>query len=71
MHCSLRSDIRKCRSQKERIRNIDEDILVHTYESCYNEDTMGLFDLRMYDYIVDAMDTVSSKILLIGAGGEI
>ena len=26
---------------------------------------MGLFDLRMYDYIVDAMDTVSSKILLI------
>ena len=44
---------------------IDEDILVHTYETYYNEDTMGLFDLKAYDYIVDAMDTVSSKILLI------
>ena len=61
---------KKVQIAKERIRNIDEDILVHTYESCYNEDTMGLFDLRMYDYIVDAMDTVSSKILLIEQAGK-
>lgn len=56
---------KKVQIAKERIRNIDEDILVHTYETYYNEDSMGLFDLKAYDYIVDAMDSVSSKILLI------
>ena len=56
---------KKVQIAKERVHNIDEDILVHTYETYYNEDTMGLFDLKAYDYIVDAMDTVSSKILLI------
>ena len=56
---------KKVQTAKEHIRDIDENILVHTYETYYNEDTMGLFDLKAYDYIVDAMDTVSSKILLI------
>lgn len=61
---------KKVQIAKERIRNIDEDILVHTYETYYNEDTMGLFDLKSYDYIVDAMDSVSSKILLIEQAGK-
>ncbi len=50
---------------KERIRDINEDILVHIYETFYNEDTASLFDFQMYDYVVDAIDTVSSKLLLI------
>lgn len=61
---------KKVQIAKERVRNIDEDILVHTYETYYNEDTMGLFDLKAYDYIVDAMDSVSSKILLIEQAGK-
>lgn len=61
---------KKVQIAKERIRNIDEDILVHTYETYYNEDTMGLFDLKTYDYIVDAMDSMSSKILLIEQAGK-
>lgn len=56
---------KKVQIAKERIRDIEENILVHTYETFYNEDTAGMFDLRMYDYIVDTIDTIPSKILLI------
>ena len=56
---------KKVQIAKERIRDIDENILVHTYETFYNQDTAGMFDLRSYDYIVDAMGTMESKLLLI------
>lgn len=64
---ALRSTVGKSKVQvaKERIRDIDENILVHTYETFYNEDTAGMFDLHSFDYIVDAIDTVTSKLLLI------
>ncbi len=55
----------KTEAAKERVRDIDSDILVHTYQTFYNGETAGLFDLKSYDYIVDAIDTVSSKLLLI------
>ena len=50
---------------KMRIRDIDEGILVHTYETFYNAETAGMFDLKNYDYIIDTMNTVESKVLLI------
>lgn len=50
---------------KARIRDIDEEILVHTYETFYNEETAGMFDLSNYDYIVDTIDNAASKVLLI------
>ncbi len=50
---------------KARIRDIDPEILVHTYETFYGPQTKDLFDLKEYDYIIDAIDTVSSKLLLI------
>lgn len=50
---------------KERIKDIDPEILVHTYETFYGLPTKDLFNLKEYDYIVDAIDTVSSKLLLI------
>lgn len=64
---ALQSTIGKKKVQvaKARIQDIDENILVHTYETFYNEDTAGMFDLKSYDYIVDAIDTMPSKILLI------
>ncbi|MCI8815184.1 MAG: tRNA threonylcarbamoyladenosine dehydratase [Lachnospiraceae bacterium] len=55
----------KTKVAKERIRDIDENILVHTYDTFYNEDTAHMFDFSAYDYVVDAIDTVSSKLLLI------
>lgn len=64
---ALRSTIGRPKTEvaKERIRDIDPDILVHTYETFYGLPTKDLFDLQSYDYIVDAIDTVSSKLLLI------
>ena len=56
---------KKVQTAKEHIRDIDENILVHTYETFYNKDTSGMFDLRGYDYIVDAIDSMESKLLLI------
>jgi len=50
---------------RERIKDIDEDILVHIYETGYGSDTAGLFDLAACDYVVDAMGDVASKVQLI------
>lgn len=64
---ALRSTVGRSNVQvaKMRIRDIDESILVHTYETFYNNETAGMFDLKNYDYIIDTMSTVQSKILLI------
>lgn len=55
----------KTKVMKERIRDIDPEIVVHTYETFFMEDTADLFDFRSYDYVVDAVDTVTAKLLLI------
>ena len=64
---ALRSTIgrKKVQVAKERIADINEDAVVHTYETFFSAETASLFDFSGYDYIVDAVDTVSAKILLI------
>lgn len=64
---ALHSTVGKAKTYvaKERIHDISPDILVRTYETFYNTDTVDLFNFAEYDYIVDAIDTVSSKLLLI------
>lgn len=64
---ALHSTLGKPKTQvmKERIRDIDPDILVNTYETFFGPDTEKLFDFTAYDYVVDAVDTVSAKLLLI------
>ena len=63
----LHSTLGRAKTQvaKERIQDINENILVHVYETFYNKDTASMFDFHGYDYIIDAIDTVSSKLLLI------
>ena len=48
-----------------RIRDIDPDIQVTTYKTFYLPETASEFDFTRYDYIVDAIDTVSAKLALI------
>lgn len=50
---------------KERIRDINPEIKVRTYETFFMPDTENLFDFSEYDYVVDAIDTVTAKLLLI------
>ena len=50
---------KKVQIAKERVRDIDENILVHTYETFYNEDTAGQFVLRTFYFVVDDTNTIS------------
>lgn len=57
--------INKVDAAKERILSINPDIDINCYNTFYNSETANLFDFSNYDYIVDAIDSVSSKIELI------
>ena len=49
----------------ERINDICPDTVVTQYDIFYSDDNKQLIDFTKYDYVVDAIDTVSSKLLLI------
>ncbi len=55
---------------KERILEINPDCAVEAHECFYTADNAGEFDLSRYSYVVDAIDTVSSKLTLIQQAGE-
>ena len=48
----------------ERARDINPEIVIKTHDVFYLPETAHLFDFSSYDYIVDAIDTVSGKIAL-------
>ena len=48
-----------------RIADINPDCIVRTYRTFYTPDTAGRFDFSLYDYVVDAIDTVTGKIALV------
>ena len=50
---------------KERVMDINSDIIVRTFETFYMPDTAEQFDFTQYDYVVDAIDTVTGKIALV------
>jgi len=56
---------------KERLLDINADINVTALKKRYNEVTQGEFLLKNYDYVVDAIDSVSDKILLIKNAKEV
>ena len=55
----------KTEAARRRVLDINPGITVKTWELFYSADTADAFDLGAYDYIVDAIDTVSAKLLLI------
>ncbi len=57
---SLKVDV-----MRERIADIDPDISVVTYPCFFSGETADNFSFEDYDYIVDAIDTVTSKLLII------
>ena len=50
---------------KERILDINPDAEVNVHKCFYLPETRDLFDFTKYDYVVDAVDTVTAKINLI------
>lgn len=51
----------------QRIADINPDCKVTAYKLRYLPETAELFDVAKYDYIIDAIDTISGKICLIEA----
>ena len=57
----------KVDAAEERVHDINPDCAVRTYRTFYLPDTRDLFDFTQYDYIIDAIDTVTGKLSLIEA----
>lgn len=52
---------------EQRISEIDPKCTVRTYKTFYLPETADQFDFTQYDYVVDAIDTVSGKLQLVEA----
>lgn len=55
---------------EERIHEISPDIIVEKFDIFFESDTKCKIDFTKYDYIVDAIDSVSSKVLLVECANE-
>lgn len=55
----------KVDAAEKRIYEIDPSICVNTYKCFYMPDTADQFDFSQYDYIIDAIDTVTGKLEII------
>lgn len=60
----------KVEAARDRIRDINPDCRVSIHRIFYLPDTAERFDFRRYDYVVDAIDTVSGKLMLAEQAGE-
>ena len=54
----------KAETAKERVLSINPDIQANAREVFYGPDTAATFDFSRYDYVVDAIDTVTGKLSL-------
>ena len=55
----------KVDAARNRVLDINPDCIVRTYPVFYTPDTAGQFDFTQYDYIVDAIDTVTGELALV------
>ena len=64
---ALRSSVGKYKVDvaAERLRDINQNIQVNTYKTFYMPDTAHQFDFSQYDYVVDAIDTITGKLELV------
>lgn len=50
---------------RERILEINPDAVVNIHKTFYVPETADFFDFSQYDYVVDAIDTVTGKLMLV------
>ena len=60
----------KAQAAANRVLDIDPTISVTVHETFYLPETAGQFDFSRYDYVVDAIDTVTGKLMLALAAQE-
>ncbi len=57
----------KAEAAARRVKAIDPEITVYPRKTFYLPETADQFDFETYDYVVDAIDTVTGKLMLIQA----
>ena len=57
----------KVEAGRRRVLDINPECIVQTWEVFYTPETADRFDFTQYDYIVDAIDTVTGKLQLVQA----
>lgn len=55
----------KVDAAEERLKDINPNIKIKTFKTFYLPETANIFNFKEYDYIADAIDTISGKIELI------
>ena len=61
---------KKVDAARERLADISSDIRINTWPIFYLPETRDMIDFRVYDYIVDAIDTVTAKLDIIERAAE-
>ena len=57
--------MRKVDAARQRVLDINPECQVQTYPVFYTPETADSFDFTQYDYIIDAIDTVTGKLALV------
>lgn len=57
--------LKKVDAAKARLLSIYDDLNVTTFDIFYTEENANIIDLSKFDYVIDAIDSVNSKVLLI------
>lgn len=55
----------KTEVMKARILEINPDAIVYTYQKYFSEDNASEFDFSRFDYVIDAIDSIRSKVCLV------
>lgn len=55
---------------KEHLQDINPEVKVHARDCFFLPETKGEFDFTSYDYVIDAVDTVTAKLALVEACKE-
>ncbi|MBE7708505.1 MAG: tRNA threonylcarbamoyladenosine dehydratase [Cyanobacteria bacterium SIG27] len=54
-----------------RAKDINPDVKINSFKTFFDKNTINQFDFSKYDYIIDAIDSVKSKLLLIEAAKKL
>ena len=55
----------KIEAARQRLLDINPDLELRTYRCFYLPETAAQFDFKQYDYVIDAIDTVTGKLMLV------
>ena len=69
LHSTIGRD--KVDVMKERMLDINSNVVVNAHKCFFLPETRSLFNFSQYDYIVDAVDTVTAKLELVMAAEEV